>query len=110
MAKLANKKITKVRNQTGATTTNLTEVKKDYKEILWITASHYLGNLSEILEILKKIQTIKNAQVRSRNLNRPIKSKEIEIVIIIIIIIIIITTYEEKPRTRFLCWWILPNE
>ena len=102
MAKLANKKITKVRNQTGATTTNLTEVKKDYKEILWIIASHYLGNLSEILEILKKIQTIKNAQMRSRNLNRPIKSKEIEIVLIIIII----TTYEEKPRTRFLCWWI----
>lgn len=63
-----------------------------------------LGNLDETDTFLKRYKLLKRTQEEIENLNRPITSKEIEL-----IIIKKKATHKEQPRSRCFHRPILPN-
>ena len=71
--------INKIKNERGEITTNTTEIKtREYYEQLY---ANKMGNLEEMDNFLETYTLPKLKQEEIENLNRPITSKEIELVI-----------------------------
>lgn len=71
---------TKIRNENGNNTTDLTEIKKiisEYYELLYVK----LGNLDEMGTFLEKHKLMNLTQEEIHNLSRCRTSKEIELII-----------------------------
>ena len=74
--------ITRIRNERGHITTDLTEIKSEsirrYYEQLY---PKKLDNLDEMGKLLERHKLLRLTQEEIENLNRPITSKEIDLII-----------------------------
>ena len=73
--------INKIKNERGNITTNTTEIKKIIREYYEQLYANKMGNLEEMDKFLETYTLPKLKQEEIENLNRPITSKEIELVI-----------------------------
>jgi len=86
LAKLIKKQreksqINKIRNENGEITTDNTEIQRIIRDYYQQLYANKMGNLEEMHKFLEKYNFPKLNQEEIENLNRPIKSTEIEIII-----------------------------
>lgn len=95
--------VTWIRNLKGDITIHLTEIKKIIKEYYEQLFDNKLYKLDEMHKFLDRYKLLKRHKKKKKQKapNKLVVSKETEL--------IIKTTHEEKPRHRWLFWWILPN-
>ena len=91
----------KIKNDRGKITTNTTEIKTVIRECYEQLYANKMDNLEEMDKFLETYTLPKLKQEEIENLNRPITSKEIELVIK--------NLPKDKSRTRWLSRGILPN-
>ena len=73
--------ISKIKNERGEITTKTTEIKTIIREQYEELYANKMGNLEEMDKFLETYKLPKLKQEETENLNRPITSKEIELVI-----------------------------
>ena len=73
--------INKIKNEGGEITTNTTEIKTIIRKYYEQLYDNKIGNLEEMDKFLETYTLPKLKQEEKENLNRPITSKEIELVI-----------------------------
>ena len=73
--------INKIKNEGGEITTNTTEIKTIIREYYYQFYVNKMGNLEEMDKFLETYILPKLKQEEIENMNRPITSKEIELVI-----------------------------
>ena len=94
--------INKIKNERGEITTNTAEIKTIIREYYEQLYANKMGNLEEMDKFLETYTLPKLKQEEIENLNRPITSKEIELVIINL-------PKKQESRARWLSRGILPN-
>ena len=92
----------KIKNERGEITTNTAEIKTIIREYYEQLYANKMGNLEEMDKFLKTYTLPKLKQEEIENLNRPITSKEIELVIKNL-------PKKQESRARWLSRGILPN-
>ena len=89
-------------NEKGEITTNTKEIETIIRNYYQQLYANKLSNLNEMDAYLETYKFTKLNQEEIDNLNRPISSKESEVVIKNL-------PKKQEPRTRWIPWRILPN-
>ena len=81
MEKRDNIQLIEIRNEKEAITTDFTELKRTIRECYEQLYTNKLGNLDEMDKFLERQKITETKTRRNKNWNRPITSKETELVI-----------------------------